>query len=112
MVQERRQTFLVCDRCGKATIHTLLCSEESDVESNDADGYLGIEPATYNVLRCNGCTRISLYIWSAFHRPDTEFGEREYPAWGNKYRLPSAVQLAFFDAERVKHHSDGAYAIM
>ena len=113
MVKAKRQTFLVCVRCGGATVHTLLASEESDYRLCDVEGYFGHEPATYHLFRCDGCTCISLYIWSAFHSPHSEFGEREHPVrFADQAELPAAVRLAYREADRVKNHSNAAYAVL
>jgi len=107
------QTFLVCSRCDIATIHTLLCITDSDYEYFDADGYKGIEPATYRVFRCDGCTRVSVYIWSAFHDPQSQFGEQDYPA--DSVDVPGAptnVRIAYKQAAQVKSHSKVAYLVL
>lgn len=112
MHESRENKFLTCDRCGGATIHSLLCVEESDVEYTDADGYSNVEPAVYRVFSCNGCRRISLYVWSHLHSPHTEVGEREYPTVKLQSGLPPSVQSAYMEAKGVKNGSDAAYAIM
>lgn len=107
------QTFLVCRRCDVATVHTLLCATDSDLEHSDAEGYKHSEPATYRFFRCNGCTRVSVYIWSAFHSPQSEFGEQDYPCdFADVRGAPSAVRNAYQQAERVKLHSKVAYVIL
>lgn len=108
-----RKTFLVCGRCTVATVHTLLCVTDSDYEHFDADGYKGVEPATYNLFRCDGCTRVSVYIWSAFHSPQSEFGEQDYPSeCGEVHGAPASVRIAYQQAERVKSRSKIAYAVL
>lgn len=107
------QTFLVCDRCNVATIHTLLNSSDSDVEHYDAEGYRLHLPATYSTFRCNGCTRVSLFLWSPFHNPHSEFGEQVFPpSLQEAQGMPGAVQLAYRQAEQVRRHSNEAYAIL
>lgn len=113
MNSERRKTFLVCSRCGIATVHTLQCSAESDVESWDADGYRIHKPATYNVFQCEGCLQVSMYIWSAFHRPDSEFGEQIYPQLLQEIEgVPVAVLQAYLQATQTRSHSNTAYAVL
>lgn len=113
MADDERRTFLICCRCGLATIHLLLCSEESDYRYFDADGFYAHEPATYNVFRCDGCTQITMYIWSALHSPGSEFGERTYPeVVAQDPGIPCDIASAYRAAERVKRHSNDAYAIM
>lgn len=108
-----RQTFLICDRCGVATVHTLLCSADSDFEYLDAEGHKGFEPATYSFFQCNGCTRVSLYIWSALHRPPSEFGEQDYPKAPSELGgVPATVRMAYEQAQEAKSHSKLAYAML
>jgi hypothetical protein len=103
----------MCRRCDVATVHTLLCATDSDFEHCDADGYRHSEPATYSVFRCNGCTRVSVYIWSAFHSPQSEFGEQDYPCDFVDFEgVPTAVRNVYQQAERVKPHSKVAYAVL
>ncbi|MFD1710509.1 DUF4145 domain-containing protein [Ottowia sp. GY511] len=106
------KTFLECDRCRTATVHTLLHTVESDVEFCDADGYKGHEPATYRLLQCDGCSRVSVYVWSALHSPHSQFGEREYPGKVPELsEAPALVRKAFHQAERVRSVSNEAYAV-
>jgi hypothetical protein len=113
MTDTRRKALLVCARCSIATIHSLLCSEESDYQHCDADGYYASEPATYNIFRCDGCTQISMYVWSAFHSPHSEFGERTYPAdAAEELGIPLAVRTDYRQAEQVRLHSNVAYAVL
>lgn len=113
MNEVRRKTFLLCSRCSLATVHTLQCSSESDFEHYDAEGYRMVEPATYNVFQCDGCTQVSMYIWSAFHSPESEFGEQAYPPLLKEIPgVPSAVQFAYHQAEHVKSHSNAAYVVL
>jgi hypothetical protein len=113
MSREDRKTFLICHRCDTGTVHTLLCSAESDVKHFDADGYALHEPATYSLFRCDGCTRISVYLRSAFHSPTSDFGELEYPRDFNDLpSAPPAVRTAYRQAERVRTHSNVAYAVL
>lgn len=108
-----RRTFLICCRCGIATIHKLLRSEESDYRYFDAGGHYGHEPATYNLFKCDGCMQISMYIRSAFHSPESEFGERIYPeVVAQDSGIPANVALAYREAERIRQNSNGAYAVM
>jgi hypothetical protein len=54
-----------------------------------------------------------MYIWSAFHSPGSEFGERIYPeVIAVDSGMPAAVAAAYREAERIKQHSNGAYAVM
>jgi hypothetical protein len=112
MPEEHAHRFVVCDRCGTATIQSLLCLAESDIEYNDGDGCRNIEPATYRMFRCDGCMRISLYVWSNLHSPHTEIGERQYPRSEPRYCLPPSVQAAYIEARNVKRQSASAYGIM
>lgn len=111
MPEKRISSFVVCDRCGTGTIHSLLCLAESDIEYTDAEGFSMAEPATYRMLQCNGCLRVSLYVWSNLHSPDTEVGERQYPS-EPQYCLPASVQAAYLEARKVKRQSASAYGIM
>lgn len=107
------QTFLVCGRCDIATVHTLLCTTDSDYEYFDADGYRAVEPATYNVFRCDGCTRISVYIQSAFHSPQSQFGKQDYPVDSvDVPGAPASVRGAYKQAAQVKSHSKVAYVVL
>ena len=113
MTSGQKKTFLPCSRCNIATIQTALCAVDSDVEYMDADGHSGIEPATYTLFRCDGCTRISLYIHSAFNNPQSEFGEQAFPQTLNDIRgAPTTVQQAYFQAKHIKNTSQVAYAIL
>lgn len=113
MTDTRRKAVLICARCGVATTHGLVCSEDSDYQYCDAEGYDAIEPATYNAFRCEGCTQISMYMWSAFHNPRSEFGERVYPLnTSENSGVPAAVRVAYAQAERVRLHSSSAYAVL
>ncbi|KLN57476.1 DUF4145 domain-containing protein [Variovorax paradoxus] len=113
MNETRRKKFLSCHRCDTATVHSLLCRADSDVERCDAEGYKSYEPATYSIFQCDGCTRISVYIWSAFHSPLSEFGEQDYPPGFLDIRgAPAAVSLAYQQAEHVKSRSKVAYAVL
>lgn len=113
MSSNSTQTFLACGRCHIATVHTLLCTTDSDYEYFDADGYKGVEPATYHVFRCDGCTRFSLYIWSAFHSPQSRFGEQDYPVDSvDVPGAPTSVRVAYKQAARVKSHSKVAYVVL
>jgi Domain of unknown function (DUF4145) len=108
--QKLRQTFLVCDRSSAATAHTVLGSAESDVEYSDADGYRGADPATYTMFRCDGCTRVSLYILSSLHSPHSEFGECKYPQLPSFSGLPAEVAQCYWQAQKLRPVSDSAYA--
>jgi Domain of unknown function (DUF4145) len=113
MTEKARKTFLLCGRCGNASVHTLLCSEDSAFRYCDADGFFHHEPATYHIFSCNGCTGISVYIWSCFHSPHSEFGQRTYPpSVAEESEIPYIVRDAYREAERVKQHSNVAYAIL
>jgi Domain of unknown function (DUF4145) len=108
-----RRTFLVCTRCTQATIHSLLNFEESDFKSCSADGFVSHEPATYHFFRCDGCTQISVYIWSALHSPYSEFGELIYPRrFIDGITLPDSVKVAYVEAEKIRPHSVTAYAVL
>lgn len=113
MPSKKRKTFLICNRCGTSTIHTLRCAIESDVEHYDIEGFRMYEPATYRTFQCDGCTQVSLYIWSALYSPGSEFGEPAYPMKEQElYGVPDAVQLAYRQAEKVRTHSTAAYAVL
>lgn len=71
------------------------------------------EPATYTTFRCDGCTQVSLYIWSALHSPDSEFGQQIFPySLHNPQHLPAPVKAAYRQAQRVKSQSNVAYAVL
>jgi Domain of unknown function (DUF4145) len=54
-----------------------------------------------------------VYIWSSFHSPHSEFGERTYPrSVSEESGIPYIVRDAYREAERVKQHSNVAYAIL
>ena len=113
MNSERRKSFLICRRCNNSTIHTLQCSSESDIEFHDAEGYRMHEIAKYNVFQCEGCTRVSMYIWSPFHSSYSEFGEQVYPPLLQEIEgVPRAVMLAYQQAEQIRLHSTAAYAVL
>lgn len=113
MNEAQRRTFHGCRRCGSATVHTVVCSEESDFRHCDIEGFFHHEPATYSVFRCDGCTEISVYIWSAFHNPESEFGQLIYPPRiGEEPEIPDLVRKAYQEAEAVRWHSNSAYAVL
>jgi Domain of unknown function (DUF4145) len=54
-----------------------------------------------------------VYIWSHFHSPHSEFGEQTYPpSVAEESGIPHTVREAYREAERVKQHSNVAYAIL
>jgi len=109
----KRKTFLFCSRCGKASVHILLSSVSSDERRCSADGHVHHEPSTYFLFQCAGCIGISLYIWSALHQPESEFGECTYPLCeSDNDAIPVKVALAYRDAEKVRFQSTNAYAVM
>lgn len=108
-----RKTLLVCSRCSSTTIHSLLCSEESEVQYLNGEGIYNYEPGTYSLLRCDGCRQISVYVWSPFHNPGSEFGEKTYPAdMVLSSAVPKLVRTIYLQAEKIKQHSTIAYAIL
>lgn len=110
---EKQQTFLPCGRCGMATRHTLLHTQESDFSYCDAEGRFGHEPATFHMFCCDGCTEISLRIWSSLHSPTSEFGERVHPPpVAAEPGIPEVVRAAYREAERVRRQSNVAYAVL
>jgi Domain of unknown function (DUF4145) len=111
--EAQRRTFHGCHRCIGATVHTLICSEESDFRHCDAEGFFHHEPATYSVFRCDGCTEISVYIWSAFHNPESEFGQSIYPPRvAEEAGIPDLVRRAYLEAEALRRHSNSAYVVL
>lgn len=110
----KKQTFLlICRHCGNATAHTLLCSAESDFRYCDSEGFFSHEPATYSFFRCSGCTEITVYIWSNLHSPQSDFGEPIYPPHVEEEPgIPDVVRVAYREADRVKRHSNSAYAVL
>lgn len=112
MDKEHFQTALVCNRCGAATRHNLLCEAESDYEYSDVDGLRNSEPAIYRVFRCCGCMQIAVYIWSHLHSPHTDFGECCFPREGVEGGLPQEVKAVYLAAKRVKYLSNAAHALM
>lgn len=109
----KRKTYLFCQHCGHASLHTLISSVASDERCCSADGYVHHEPCTYSLFQCGACIGISLYIWSALHLPESEFGERVYPVNDlDNTAIPATVLLAYGEAEKIRFQSTNAYAAM
>lgn len=115
MDNAQESAHLACGRCQLVTAHSLLHSEESNVEYRDADGIVDYEGGTYSLFRCDGCGQVALFLWSPFHSPGSEFGERVYPTAERKFfaaDVPAVVREAYEEAVRVKDHSIIAYVVM
>ncbi|NMV41997.1 hypothetical protein [Ralstonia insidiosa] len=106
---------LACHRCRSVTVHSLLHTEQSDVDYRDTDGIVDYEGGVYSLFRCKGCGQVALYLWSSFHDPGSEFGERVYPVAERHFSaadVPALVLDAYQEAEKVKNHSIVAYVVM
>lgn len=105
--------WLRCERCDTITSHNQQFSIESDVEIRDVESYLFREFAIYRLFLCGRCMGISLFLWSPFHDPGSEFGESVYPPRRNDWSgIPESVRVAYLEAEKVKYHSTIAYVIL
>lgn len=108
-----KHVLLKCCRCNLSTAHALIGQSESDYEYIDAEGSKCFEPATYRNFQCNNCSQVSLYVWSAFNNPLSNFGEQVYPVSEVLMTgTPTLVNAAYMQALEVKPHSKVAYLVL
>lgn len=105
---------LICPSCGNKTPHTLTFSTNEDVTLYSTDGQGMPFDLTLLLLKCPTCNKHSLRANIDIEDDEGIINSRiEYP---NKRVLPKdipqEIRTSYIQAERVKHISPNAYAVL
>ena len=106
--------LLICPSCGNETPHTLTYSINEDIMLYSTDGDGMPFDLTLLLLKCPTCNKHSLR--TNINIEDDEAVINSHVEYPNKIVLPTEIpkeiRTAYLQAERVKHISPNAYAVL
>ena len=107
---------LICPSCGNKTPHTLTYSTNEDITLYSTDGDPSVFDLTLLLLKCPTCNKHSLRVNIDIEDDEDEGVINSHLEYPNKKILPAEIpkeiRTAYIQAERVKHISPNAYAVL
>jgi Domain of unknown function (DUF4145) len=113
-VDDARPLVLYCPHCGNMSVQTKLveqaCTERSYWGTEAAEES---HEALYTVTRCETCLHVLVYSDCEEFTEETVLGDLVFPQQASMSRsVPSEVKRFFLEAQRVKHASPTAFAVL